>query len=144
MNKTHSFFFLLFVLAVSARAFASPVDVVEPEALLARVIDDPKSKAEGPLSGVIAKNLQVATHSKATPRIKFENLGKTGDCFKINQTLTVPDVPDTSGKIVGDWVMVTRLNICKDNKLPAGMLPQQPVSCSIGGKQCPPPSPASR
>lgn len=136
--------FLIVLLAISAHSFAAGEDAPKPEALLAKAIENPKAKAEGPLSGVIAQNLQVATHSKATPRIRFENLGKSGDCYKINQTLTVPDVPDTTGKIIGDWVMVTRLNICKDNKLPAGMLPQEPVSCSIGGKPCPPPRPASR
>ncbi len=128
---------IIFFLLASGQAFAASVS--KPEDLLAKVIEGPSTTAEAQLSGPLAENLQRVTHSSATPMIKFENLGKSNGCFKINQTLTVPKVPDTSGNIVGDWVTVTRLNICNDNKLPAGMKPQEVLSCNVGRFPCPKP-----
>ena len=125
---------LMFSLSSTCFAGAQPT----AEALMASVIDGTSTSAEGEVTGDLAQMLKAATHSTAKPRIRFENLGKNGDCFKINQTLTVPDVPSKDGKIVGDWVNVTRINLCKDGKNPPGLPGQELISCRIGKFPCPP------
>ena len=57
-------------------------------------------------------------------------------CEVFTFTLTQPQIPDRSGKIVGDYVTVTRSTFCPGDR--KNQYKPEVIACSVGGVSCMP------
>jgi hypothetical protein len=112
-----------------------------PANLLAPVIEGRTSFTQAEMTGDWANMIKGITHSQDNPFMRVEMEKKWGKCSSVLITTTQANIPTVDGKNAGEYRSVTRFNSCNDGKLPAGVQPQELVSCTIGGKVCPKPSP---
>lgn len=98
--------------------------------------------AEGLLVGPQADLLRQQTRSTAPTYAKAVRGEATFDgCQVFLMTLTQPDVPTTtSGKLAGDYVVTTKMTLCRDDRQPK----LDVVGCSVAGKSCMPPDEPAR
>lgn len=123
------------IAGIAAMALASTARAITPHDLMTEAMA--KGKASGELTGEMADQIKKATRSKAATMGKIERMAVQADkCEIYNVTVTQPDIPDMSGKIVGDYVTVTRSKFCPDKRKDQ----RQPelIACSVGPVSCMP------
>jgi len=126
---------LIIVAAVAALAFSSKVHAISPHELMTKAMRD--GKAHGVLTGSMADQLKAATHSTADTIAKIERVETMANrCEVYTFTVTQPQIPDRSGKIVGDYVTVTRSKFCPNDR--KNQYKPEVIACSIGGVSCMP------
>jgi len=126
---------LIIVAAVAALAFSSKVHAITPQDLMTKAMRD--GKAQGELTGSMADQLKAATHSTAATLGKIERIETMANrCEVFTFTLTQPQIPDRSGKIVGDYVTVTRSTFCPGDR--KNQYKPEVIACSVGGVSCMP------
>lgn len=98
----------------------------------------------GSSSGVVdtgewPEKFKKTTHSSDFPVVKFEKLGVSkDDCYIMKMTATQSNIPDRSGKIIGDYMIVTKLVACQRAAVPSFDKPVAVLDCQIGGQSCMP------
>lgn len=119
--------------AIVASNFAQAETV---DSMMARAYSD--GKASGEVTGKFAEGLRASTRSLAVPRadVKREGIAANG-CATFRVAITMPQVPDTKGQIVGDYVTTSRFTLCPgDQPNP----PPQVLDCKVGPHSCMPPA----
>lgn len=122
-------------IALALATAASTSQAITPHDLMTEAMA--KGVASGELTGEMADQIKRATRSKAATIGKIERVSVQADkCEIYNLTITQPDIPDMSGKIVGDYVTVTRSKFCPDKRKDQ----RQPelIACSVGPVSCMP------
>lgn len=126
---------IIIIAALAALTLASNVHAITPQELMTKAMRD--GKAQGELTGSVADQIRSATRSTAKTLGKFERVEVQADrCEIYTFTITQPQVPDMTGKIVGDYVTTSRSKFCPDNRKDQ----HQPeiIACSVGGVSCMP------
>lgn len=126
---------LIIIAAIVAIAFASKVHAASFDELMTRAIRD--GSASGELTGKVADRIKAATHSKEKTLAKAERISSEPDgCHFFKFTITQPGVPNTEGKVIGDYKTVTKSKFCADDRKEQ----HQPevIECSVGGVSCMP------
>ena len=129
-NKQVLLIYLSLLLPCAAYSAVSDPTIVLEKALEQGIT------SEEEINGPLAQMMQAQTHSKSNPKVKAEKLAPLGKCSVVRLTTTMPNIPNKEGSIVGDYVVVSKLTLCPDGKLPEGIKGQEIVSCNIGSKSC--------
>lgn len=110
---------------------------VQPQELMKAVLDNSAPFAEGVIEGPLADAVKTVTKSKDNPTMRVEKGASTiPNCTVLLTTMTVPNIPSTSGDNLGTMVSVNELTLCPENKLPKNKAANQIISCKIGLKDC--------
>ena len=125
-------------LAIVLFCFNSACFAVSPDFLLEKALAN--GQAEGLIDGPMADGMRQVTHANSTPhmRIVREKITKQG-CYVTLTTLTIPDIPSTTGKNLGDYITQTRTQMCPNGDDPLSGKFVEVISCTVGGHPCPNP-----
>lgn len=94
-------------------------------------------QASGELTGPVADRLKSQTHSKGPTLASVSRMSIEPDkCHFYKFTVTQTQIPDVTGRIIGDYVMVTKNKYCPDDRSQA---PPEIIDCLIAGASCMPP-----
>lgn len=126
---------IIIIATLAALALSSRVHAITPQDLMTKAMRD--GKAQGELTGSLSQQIKSATRSTAQTLGKIERVEVLADrCEIYTFTVTQPHVPDTSGKIVGDYVTTSRSKFCPDNR--KDQHKPEVIACSVGGVSCMP------
>lgn len=122
---------LLTLAAVALFALSSHVHALTMDDLMGKAART--GSASGELSGQVSDSLKKATRSVAPTHMAVERLSDDGTCKTMRVTLTQPNVPSTTGGIVGDYVTVSENVLCSDDRPQAT---PKVIECRIGPDNC--------
>ena len=95
--------------------------------------------AEGVITGKASENLQAKTHSTDPTYAVMERLSEAeAGCYRVRLTLRQPNVPLRNGGNAGDYVTVTKLDVCKGGLAPVNPKAPELVDCTVGKTSCMP------
>ena len=93
-----------------------------------------QGRASGELTGQVADQIKSATRSKAATRGLAERLAIDKDgCYTVKFTVTQPDIPSVTGQLVGDFVTVTKFQMCPDSRQQSE---PEVIECRVGATSC--------
>lgn len=124
-----------YIATIFSFVFTSGAHAISSEELMSQAIRT--GQASGVLTGATADRMKSVTHSTG------ETLGSVvrtsidqDHCHFYHFTVTQTKIPTTSGKLVGDYVVVSRSKHCPDDRKQD---PPAVIDCHIAGVSCMPP-----
>lgn len=134
-QKTLSLLGALFVTGVAA---VQP-PAMTPEELFTMAMTQNSFTGEKLVRGGFADEYKNVTRSSGNTYASIERMGQTKDgCDILNLKVRQTEIPAKNGKIIGDYITVTRLAICSNGAEPQFDKSSEVIDCVIANTSCMP------
>lgn len=129
---------LLGALLIAGAVAAQPA-AITPEELFTMAMTQNNFTGEKLVRGGFADEYKNVSRSTGDTYASIERMGKTKDgCDILNLKVRQTEIPAKNGKIIGDYITMTRLAICSNGAEPRFDKSAEVIDCIIANKSCMP------